>query len=170
MIGDERELILEEELLIVRHSGEIPEVALHSSLFYLCQDQEGPQLVLAHEEISALQNAAKARYREIILRDLSTQNRDLTLYRGMQRSICNWERFEKFCHRCGSDASEFIPEFGQALVRFLEQEVEDTQSGTRTSCINCTTEELLSYSAALKLSIEALPDGWSTLCREDESY
>ena len=54
---DERLLILEEELLLVRHSGEIPEVALHSSLYYLQDDEEGPQLRLTAEEQQLLEQA-----------------------------------------------------------------------------------------------------------------
>ncbi len=80
MISDERTLLLEEELLLVRHSGEIPEVALHASVHYLTEDPEGPGLVLADEELRPLQEAALARYREIILRDLDAGNRDLSLF------------------------------------------------------------------------------------------
>ena len=52
MISDERTLLLEEELLLVRHSGEIPEVALHASVHYLTEDPEGPGLVLADIQLA----------------------------------------------------------------------------------------------------------------------
>ena len=46
-MSSERNALMEEELLLVRHSGEIPEVALHASLHFLCDDEEGPRLILS---------------------------------------------------------------------------------------------------------------------------
>ena len=57
MIVDDRELILEEEQLIIRTSGEIPEIALYSSLEYLCHDADGPAMLLTHEELDQLYQA-----------------------------------------------------------------------------------------------------------------
>ena len=89
MIGSDREYMLEEEWLLVRHSGEIPEVALHASLHFLCEDEDGPGLVLTAEEVKPLQEAALTRYQEIILRDLDVANRDLSLFRGHRRANHN---------------------------------------------------------------------------------
>lgn len=94
-----RQESLEDEWLMVRHSGEIPEIALHSAFYYLTEDPEGPRLQLALDEIRDLQEAGAARYQEIILRDLCYENRELTFYRGVQRAICNWHRFVAFCER-----------------------------------------------------------------------
>lgn len=94
-----RNELLEEEWFIVRHSGEIPEIALHSALYYLTEDLNGPQLQLSVSEIQHLQEAAVTRYQEIILRDLCYENRELTIYRGVQRAIYNWHRFIAFCER-----------------------------------------------------------------------
>ena len=90
---------LTEELLIVRHSGEIPEIAFHSSLYYLCEDPDGPQLTLGQNELDLLRQQVVARYREILLRDLSPENRDARIFRGLKRCIFNWERLGKFCTR-----------------------------------------------------------------------
>ncbi|MFP7753554.1 hypothetical protein ACLG6S_02690 [Thermodesulfobacteriota bacterium B35] len=162
--SSERALILEEELLILRHSGEIPEIAYHSSLHYLCQDGEGPGLVLSDRELRALQDAALERSREIVLRDLDPANRDLSLYRGVRRSICNWQRHLDFCRRIGRDDADFLPTVRQALVEFLRCEADDVCSGRRTSSINCSDEDLAGFIARLGISREDLPENWQALC------
>ena len=94
-----RQELLENEWFVVRHSGEIPEIALHSAFHYLTEDPNGPRLQLSVEELHSLQEAAAARYQEIILRDLCYENHKLTSYRGIQRAIFNWHRFVAFCER-----------------------------------------------------------------------
>ena len=160
----EREQLLEEEFLILRHSGEIPEIAYHSSLHYLCEDAEGPGLVLSEEEVRALQDAALVRSREIVLRDLDPDNRDLSLYRGVRRSICNWQRHLDFCRRIGRDDSSFLPRVRQALVGFLHREAEDVCQGLRASSINCSDEALADFIAALDIGSDELPENWRALC------
>lgn len=91
--------LLEDEWLLVRHSGEIPEIALHSAFHYLTADPNGPRLQLSVEETHYLRDAAATRYQEIILRDLCYENRELTVYRGIRRAIFNWHRFVVFCER-----------------------------------------------------------------------
>ncbi len=70
--------LLADELLIVRHSGEIPEVALHSSIYYLTQDPDGPTISIDAEDLDQLKGAALERYQEIIFRDLDR----ITVTRG----------------------------------------------------------------------------------------
>ncbi len=94
-----RQELLEDEWLLVRHSGEIPEIALHSAFYYLTEDLNGPRLRLSVEEMQYLREAAATRYQEIILRDLCYENRELTVYRGVRRAIFNWHRFVTFCER-----------------------------------------------------------------------
>ncbi|XOF33144.1 MAG: hypothetical protein ACL93V_14170 [Candidatus Electrothrix sp. YB6] len=60
MNNQERTCLLEDELLILRHSGELPEIAYHSSLYYLTADKDGPGLVLTEDEQKMLQEAAIA--------------------------------------------------------------------------------------------------------------
>jgi hypothetical protein len=142
----ERTELLTEETLIIRHSGEIPEIAFHGSLYYLGQDPHGPGLDLAAEEIELLRQAVLARYREIILRDLNPENRDKPLYRGLQRCICNWERLEKFCRRQSLPVCETLRlSVAGALDLFLRQEEREVQAGSRTSSINCGPEELQNF-------------------------
>ena len=111
-----RQELLENEWFVVRHSGEIPEIALHSAFHYLTEDLNGPRLQLSAEEIHSLQEAAATRYQEIILRDLCYENRELTVYRGVQRAIFNWRRFVAFCERQDT-ACHNLPKLGMAECR-----------------------------------------------------
>lgn len=142
----ERAELLAEEALIIRHSGEIPEIAFHGSLHYLGQDPQGPGLILTDEEISLLRREALARYREIILRDLDPENRDKSIYRGLKRCICNWQRLGKFCRRQSMAVSETLRlEVALALDLFLRREEEEVRAGLRASSINCGPEELRDF-------------------------
>ncbi len=164
MINEDRMAILEEETFILRDSGEIPEIAFHSTLHYLTDDEEGPAMLLTTEELQLLQDAALFRYREIVLRDIDPANRDLGLYRGPCRTIYNWQRMQDFCKRIGRDCSSFKEPVASALIRFLEQELIDTGSGSRTSSVNCSADWLMDFAARLDLSVDALPKGWQDLC------
>ena len=166
MISDERTLLLEEELLLVRHSGEIPEVALHASVHYLTEDPEGPGLVLADEELRPLQEAALARYREIILRDLDPANRDRSLFRGIRRAITNWQRCCRFGENTGQSNDDFRRVVAEALQHYLWQEVREVRSGERGPSVNCSSSALLSFARDLGLDQTELPDGWPSLCEQ----
>jgi len=95
--GEERIELLADEWLMVRHSGEIPEIAFHSSLYYLCQESDGPRLSLSEEELVKLKDAAVQRCQEIVLRDITVDNFHKTIYRGVLRTLYNWERCKDFC-------------------------------------------------------------------------
>ena len=164
MINEERMAILEEEIIILRDSGEIPEIAFHSTLHYLTEDTEGPAMVLTGEELELLQDAALSRYREIVLRDLNPENRDLGIYRGVRRSIYNWQRMQDFCKRIGRNCSFLKKTAGAALVRFLEQELADVRSGRRSSSVNCSAEQLLGFAVLLDVDPDSLPGDWQKLC------
>lgn len=161
---EERILLLEEELLIVRHSGEIPEIALYSSIYYLSEDPEGPKIILSYEELGALQDAALARSREIVLRDLNPANRDLSIYRGLKRSIYNWHRLQDFCRRISRNYQDFQEVVRPALLAFLEQEMQDVIAGDRVSSINCTSAELAVFARILKCDLDECLPGWQSLC------
>lgn len=166
MIQSDREYILEEEWLLVRHSGEIPEVALHASFHYLGEESEGPHLILTQEEVEHLQQAALARYEEIILRDLNPGNRDLSLFRGIRRANHNWYRYARFCERicCGVDV--FQQQAARALSHYLQVELGEVGAGQRQASINCTAEALLTFALSLGISPTALPMGWEQLCEQ----
>jgi len=166
MIPGDRESLLEEEIIILRNSGEIPEITLHSSIYYLEDDIEGPRIKLCEEELQQLYDAALARAREIVLRDLDPDNRDLSVYRGLARSIANWHRLQSFCCRINRQYPEFKETVSQALLLFMEREFEDTQKSQRLSSVNCTAEDIMSFCEELCTDVSRLPDGWSCLCKE----
>jgi len=142
---------LADELLIVRHSGEIPEVALHGSLYYLARAPDGPGIVLDTRAIWALKAMVVERYREIIHRDLEPGNRDLTIYRGVARALVNWRRFAGFCRKEGLGLDSQRQEIGRALLRFIRLEAEEVRIGLRSSSINCSVAELLAFAAEVGL-------------------
>jgi len=165
--GERSDLLAEEELL-VRHSGEIPEVALHASLYFLREDSEGPRLQLAAGEIRQLEEAALARYQEIILRDLDLHNRDRSLFRGLRRVDHNWRRFAGFCHKTGRSCEEFRLIAAEALLRYLRVELAEVRAGERASSVNCSEATVRALALDMGIDPSALPDGWAGLCKQDE--
>jgi len=160
----DKKYYLEEELLLVQNSGEIPEVAYHGSLYYLTEDPEGPTLPLSAADLLPLKQAVYERYRRIILRDLNPALRRKRIYRGLLRCIANWERFCNYCNKANLDVSPVRQETAAALVRFLQQEKEDVRQKGRPSSINCSAAGLSFLIKALALSPKELPDGWESLC------
>lgn len=167
MISSERDVILEEELLQVRHSGEIPEVALHASLHYLCEDEDGPRFILSEDELRPLQEAVLARYREIILRDLNVANRALSLFRGLRRAHHNWYRFVRFSDKISLPYEEFRQTAARELILYLCQELEEVRQGIASPSINCTAAHLETFALALGLDQRQLPAGWALLCEQE---
>lgn len=156
---------LDNEWFVVRHSGELPEVALHASLHYLTQSADGPGLTLAEHQVRELQVAAMARYRDIILRDLLPENRDASMYRGVKRSIINYQRYLRFCHRQGLEIETgFVSEVIEALCRLLETEVAEVTSGARDTSINCSYHELECFATELGMAVGRLPRRLGDIC------
>ena len=155
-----------EEAFVILHSGEIPEVTYHESLYFLTEDTDGPGLQLNSDDILPLKQAVVKRYRAIILRDLDPGNRDKSLYRGLARCVANWQRLMKFCNRERIDFSLIQAETVDALKEFLNNEVGDVQSGRCSSCINCSYKEIEALVISLGISGGDLPKGWQELCPE----
>jgi len=145
--------ILENEWYLVRHSGEIPEIALNASLYYLARAKDGPRHDLTPDELKTLQLAAVDRFREIVLRDLDHGNVGRTLYRGIARSYANYQRFLAFCARQELDAQLLREETLAALALFLEREIGEIRVTGRETVLNCSHTELCDYFALL----EAVP-------------
>ncbi len=55
MAEKDKTYYLEEELLLIENSGEIPEVAYHGSLYFLREDPDGPALNLSDEDLAPSQ-------------------------------------------------------------------------------------------------------------------
>lgn len=158
------EAYIAEEAFIIGQSGEIPEVALHGSIFYLTEDPEGPGFNLAAEDMAPLKQAVVARYRQNIRRDLDPENRDAGMYRGLARCAVNWQRLCKFCFREKIDIAAIRSETAAGLRRFLERETADIAGGRRNSCVNCSSQEIESLAKSLGLRPADLPAGWQELC------
>jgi hypothetical protein len=158
---------LDNEWFVVRHSGEIPEIALYAARHYLTEAEDGPRLHLSPDQWGRLLDAARVRYREIVLRDLQLDNRDTSIYRGLARSIINYRRFESFCRRHGLDMQDFCREVAAALLIFLVAESAEVARGGRKSSINCTFTELNGFACRIGLVRDSLPESMRRLCPEE---
>ena len=161
----DKDTLLADEALIIRHAGEIPEIAFHSALHYLTSDPDGPGLTLEPAEIRGLEEEVIARYREILRRDLDPVNRGLRIYRGIRRCIWNWERLGKFLKRQGRPEPPGLrEEMAGRLAAFLENEAREICPGRRASSLNCTAAELAAFCQLLGIAAGQLPAGWLDLC------
>lgn len=143
------EELLENEWFIVRHSGETPEIAYHSAIYFLTRAKDGPGLQLRDEQVAFLMDAAMTRFREIILRDLDHDNVSKPIYRGIERSIVNYRRFQKFCLRQSIDEMPMRRVAGQALLSFLDVERVELGKGARPTIVNCEPGDLLVFARDL---------------------
>ena len=161
---DHKKNILSEEALLILHSGEIPEVAYHGSIYYLTEDPEGPLLNIEPQDLISLEEAVVQRYRTIILRDLIPGNRDRSIYRGLKRCAANWRRLVNFADKRSIDIFSIHKEVIDALKDFLNQEIMDVSSGRRETCINCSYSILTEFVYGLGLSRDDLPERVEMLC------
>lgn len=165
-----KDALLAEELLIVRNSGEIPEIAFHGSLYFLTEDEEGPRIELTTKDIRQLEKEVIGRYRTIMLRDLEPANRDKRHYRGIKRCIFNWQRLEFFLARQGLDrATELRREIAEQLSAFLHNEALENRKGLRAASINCTPAELTAFCRLLGIEADQLPAAWQDLCQQADN-
>ncbi len=163
MEGELAELI-ENEWYIIRHSGETPEIAYNSAFYHLTRAQDGPHVKLNGQQVGLLKEAAVTRYKEIVLRDLQHDNSALPSYRGIARSIINFKRFSTFCSRQHLKTAKVRNLAAKAFQDFLEIEIEQLQSGNRSSIINCTYAELKSYATLLGVELEGWADVLEKFC------
>ncbi len=166
--GEKRRETIEEEAFLITRSGEIPEVAYHSSLHYLQEDSDGPGLRLTREERLILKEAVIERYRFIILRDLNPKNRKKRIYRGIKRSIINYNRLSSFAQREGLEIGHITHEVREALAEFLETEIRECGERPKESSINCSFEEIEEFWKALGLERTQLPEALRPLCRQEQ--
>ncbi len=135
-----------EEAEIIKHSGEIPEVAYWNSIYYLCEDKDGPQMVLKQEEKKILKKAVIERYLIIIKRDLSFENIGKPFYRGLKRAIINWQRLLNFLKKEGF--SEEAPRL--FVLEHLKKFLQDVS--LHKINLDVSIEELSEFVANLGLS------------------
>ena len=146
---------VEDEWYAVRHSGEIPEIALHSALYYLREAEDGPRLALSDAEIRHLQRAAALRFREIVRRDMRRENLDKPIFRGLSRSVINFQRYEDFLVRSGFIDRRFHRRFRHetaiTLVIFLVREWSARRRGLGAHDLGVTARELCLFAEKLAL-------------------
>ena len=160
--------LIEDEEFAIRHSGEMPEVAFHTSLHFLQDDPHGPGITVSPEDITRLKNAVARRYRRILMRDLNPRYRNRSIFRGLARAKSNWERLARFCRRNHRDLAPFRQETGKALLAFLTVETADVASGHSPAFGHCAAADLLCFANSLDLAAEQLPDGWEMVCLRSE--
>lgn len=154
MMSSDIAQLLENEWYIVRHSGETPEIAYNSAIYFLTRAKDGPRMQLSAQQYSDLKEAAVTRYSEIILRDLLHSNRDKPIYRGVERSRVNYLRFCAFCGRQQVDETAVRRLAAEAYHLFLETERQQLQYGRLVSVINCSYSDLQEYADSLGIVFE----------------
>lgn len=157
---------IEEEVFFIERSGEMPEVAYHSSLFFLTRDEDGPGVSLSKEQLLPMKKAVISQYADIMRRDLNPENRDKRIYRGLERCVANWERLNTFCGRAGVSAGHLKKEMAQRLHVFIDNEMAECSSGKRQSSINCNSGRLEKFAGELGLKAADFPPGWKKLCAD----
>jgi len=159
-----RQELLEEEWFLVRHSGELPEIAFQSALYCLTEDPEGPRLQLHPEEIHSLREAAIDRYQEILLRDLCYEKRRLTIYRGVKRAIFNWQRLVDFCRRENRACHNFREPIGKAFLILLQQSAQAVGQADLALVFNCTFDDLSLFAQELEIRPDQIPEALRQMC------
>ncbi len=113
---------LEDEILLVEHSGEMPEVAMAESLHHLGD--------IAETEINLLRAAVARGYLNIIERDLEAEHVGLPLFRGLERAAQNLERLKTFLERLGwPPPAQRWSGLAPRLARYLEAEQAALEAG-----------------------------------------
>lgn len=163
MTDDLREA-LENEWYIVRYSGETPEIAYNSAIYQLSRAQDGPRINLTDEQVALLKNAAVDRFTEIILRDLQHGNSTKSIYRGIGRSIVNYQRFCTFCTRQHLETGRVRSRAADALLVFLETEIRQLQGCNRQTIINCTYAEVQGFALELGVELGNMHTSLAELC------
>jgi hypothetical protein len=143
--------LIEDERLLILHSGEIPEIAYHGSIYHLTEDSDGPKISINALNLTPLKEAVVLRYQTIILRDLDHRNRDKRIYRGMARAIVNYNRLIKFAGKEGMDIQGIQMEIRDRVIDFLRHEVLEVLSHGRPTCLNCEASELKDFLQSLQI-------------------
>jgi len=144
-----RRELLDAECAQIEHAGEMPEVAYHSAIFALADEETGPRLHLSPAEVRLLEKAAFNRYRRIIARDLTFRTRRFDIFRGAARAIVNFARLKDFARRFRFRLAEVRQEASGLLQDYLLQE---ERSGWLVRSVNCTREELEAFMRELGLN------------------
>lgn len=155
--------LLADEAFMIRDGGEMPVVAYNSALYYLQEDEDGPQLALTGADVSPLKDAVVQRFRTIILRDLQPENRQKSIYRGVERSCANWFRLLAYCQQEAIPIPAIRREAAEALGAFLQVELQEVRERGGRSGLNCTWQRLQEYAESLDVELDEAVQGWRNL-------
>lgn len=155
--------LLDDEVLIIEDGGEIPEVTYHGSIYYLTEDPGGPAVTLSEDDLLRLKLAVVEGYRRIISRDLMVENRDKSLYRGLERCAANWDRVMAFCEKEKLEIDPIAKEVCESVKLFFETEVTEVITLGKQTSVNCTPEMLRDFFSKVGLDHEDLPKEWKSL-------
>ncbi len=158
-----RQELIADEVFILTDGGEMPEVAFHSAVYYLTEDEDGPGLELGEEDIAILKEAVVQRYKAIVLRDLCPDNKNTSIYRGVERSAANWQRLKAYAAQEKIDLAVIQGQAGQALVNFLKHEYDAVICQGKESCVNCSRERIAAYAKSLGVVLEREVAQWRKL-------
>lgn len=158
-----RQELIRDEVFMLADGGEMPEVAFHSAVYYLTQDEDGPGLELHEEDIALLKEAVVQRYKTIVLRDLCPETKTKSIYRGLERSADNWQRLKLYAERENIDISSIQTQAGQALLTFLKHEYDAVICQGEVCCVNCSQDRLVAYAKALGVVLESEVAKWREL-------
>lgn len=151
---DPEQIYLKDEVEWIQNSGEIPEVAFYTSLYYLTKKEDGPKLTLTASDIKCLEDAVIDRYKTIILRDLNYTNRSSDSFRGIERAIVNYNRLRDYLSRKNRLVLGWEREIRQAFLTYLNLEYQDISDGRAYRTINCNREELEQFAGELGVDID----------------
>ena len=146
-----KEDFLDDEVLIIEESGEMPEVAYHGAVYFLTKDPDGPGLTLEEKDHIPLKKAVVSRYMTIMTRDLTPENREKSIYRGLERCICNWQRLKLYSERENIDISHVRIKTARELTSFLKSERDDVFHRKCPTAINCSKADLENFMRDLGL-------------------
>lgn len=155
--------LIEDEKLIILHSGEIPEIAYHGSLYHLTEDPEGPLLKQQNIDLTPLKEAVILRYQTIIFRDINHKNREKSVYRGLARAIVNYDRLNKFAIKEGIDIQHIQQAIKKKVMEFLQQEIDELTKRNRKTCINCSLHEIKEFLHKLQIEDKKLLNGIASI-------
>lgn len=160
------EEFIEDEWYIVRYSGETPEIAYNSAIYFLTRAADGPKISLLDLHTERLKRAAADRYEEIVLRDMYHKNVGTPIYRGVARSICNYQRFAQFCSRQDWSIEEVRKKACDAFSTFLRVEFERLSSRSHDTVINCSFVELKEFAVTLGLAFASEYTFFEAYCQD----
>lgn len=140
---------LEDEVIMVENSGEMPEVVLAESLHHLGSLPPGDQDIL--------RAAAVRGYLKIIRRDLDPDNLGTSHFRGLERAGENLERMSAFLARLAwPPPAGVMRELSQRLAGFLIAERKAQSQGRPYA--GCTREQAERAARAVGLDLSPFQD------------